>query len=202
MKKSSMFLFGMICTVASFAQSAPHFGLKAGLNVANIKFSGVNKNNLDPRFGFHIGGLAHIHITPAIGVQPELVYSTEGVKQQVSRGEEVTWKTDYVNLPIMFQYMFDNGFRLEAGPQFGLMVNAKSEDQDGNVDDEAQFFKSGNVGLGFGLGYLTTSGFGINGRYNAGLSNVLEAGNGTGKASNFQASIFYMLDRDHKRKSR
>lgn len=202
MKKTSIFILGMFCTIASFAQSKPHFGLKAGLNVADIKFSGVNKNNLDPRFGFHIGGTAHIHFTPAFAVQPELVYSTEGVKQQVPRVGDVTWKTDYLNLPIMFQYMFDNGFRLEAGPQFGLMVNAKSEDQDGVVDDQEEFFKSGNVSLGFGLGYLTHSGFGIGGRYNAGLSNILEAGNGTGKANNFQVSLFYMLDKNHKAKSR
>lgn len=202
MKKTSLFLLGIVCTIISFAQGAPHFGLKAGLNVANIKFSGVSKNNLDPRFGFHFGGLAHIHITPSVGIQPEIVYSTEGVKQQVARGEEVTWKTDYVNVPIMLQYMFDNGFRLEAGPQFGLMVNAKSEDQDGVEDNEAQFFKSANVSLGFGLGYLAYSGFGVGGRYNAGLSNILEDGNGTAKASNFQISVFYMLDRNHKARSR
>lgn len=157
---------------------------------------------MDPRYGFHIGGLAHIHITPSFGVQPELVYSTEGARQQVGRNEEVTWKTDYINVPVMFQYMFSNGFRLEAGPQLGLMVGAKSEDQDGIEDSQEDYFRSGNVGLGVGLGYLSYSGFGIGGRYNAGLTNILEEGNGTGRANTFQVSVFYMLDRNHKSRSR
>lgn len=202
MKKTSLFLLGMMITIASFAQSRPHFGLKAGLNVANLKFSNVSRNNMDPRFGFHLGGTAHIHLTPAFGIQPELLYSTEGGKQKVGNNEEVTWKTDYINVPIMLQYMFDNGFRIEAGPQFGLMVSGKSEDQDGIEQTESDFFKSGNVSLGFGLSYLSYSGFGVGGRYNAGLSNILEAGNGTAKNNTFQVSLFYMLDRDHKAKSR
>lgn len=193
---------GLVCSFVTFAQNKPHFGLKAGLNVANLKFSNVSNDNMDPRFGFHFGGLAHIHLTPSVGIQPEVVYSTEGGKQQLGGGDEVTWKTDYINVPIMLQYMFDNGFRLEAGPQFGLMVSGKSEDQDGREGDEGDFFKSGNVSLGVGLGYLAYSGFGVGGRYNHGISNILEAGNGTGKNRTFQVSVFYMLDRNHKARSR
>lgn len=202
MKKTSLFLLGLVVCIASFAQGKPHIGLKAGLNVSNIKFSNVSNKNMDPRFGLHIGGLAHIHITPAFGIQPELVYSTEGAKQQVGSDGEVTWKTDYINLPIMLQYMFDNGFRLEAGPQLGLMVNAKSEDENGIEATEGNFFKSGNVALGVGISYLSYSGLGVGGRYNAGLSNILEEGNGTGRPNTFQASIFYMLDANHKARSR
>lgn len=202
MKKTSLFLLGIVCALSSLAQTRPHFGVKGGLNIGTMKFSNVSKNNMDPRFGFHLGGTAHIHVTDAVAIQPELLYSTEGAKQKVGNGEEVTWKTDYINVPIMLQYMFDNGFRLEAGPQFGLMVSGKSEDQDGIEANESDFFKSANVSLGFGLSYLSYSGIGVGGRYNAGLSNVLEDGYGTGKNNTFQVSLFYMLDKNHKRQSR
>ena len=93
----------------------------------------------------------------------------------VSSNEEVTWKNDYVNIPLLVQYNFDNGFRLQAGPQLGLLVSSKVEDQDDAEDDADEIFKSTNVGLSFGLGYLTYSGFGIDGRYNLGLNRITES---------------------------
>src|SRR5215203_1026961 len=121
MKKISLLAFIMVVTSAVFAQTAK-FGLKAGVNISDINWK-VDNTNFDNRIGFHIGALAHIHLSPQWGLQPEVQYSTEGVKQQITSGE-YTWKTDYINIPVMIQYMFDNGFRIEAGPQLGLMVNS------------------------------------------------------------------------------
>ena len=89
--------------------------------------------------------------------------------------------------------MFDNGFRLEAGPQLGLMVNS---------DDNGDIFKSTNLGVGFGLNYLTYSGFGVGGRYILGLSKINEDVTGEIKSRNIQLSLFYMFDSGHKGKSR
>jgi hypothetical protein len=115
-------------------------------------------------------------------------------------GNDVT-KLDYINLPIMLQYMFDNGFRLEAGPQFGFLVNSKFKYNDGREVDLDDVYKTPNVGLGFGLNYLSHSGFGVGGRYNLGLSNI---GEGTSdiKTRTLQFSLFYMFDSQHKAKSR
>jgi hypothetical protein len=90
------------------------------------------------------------------------------------------------------QYMFDNGFRIEAGPQLGLLI--KSTDKD--------VFRSTNVGVGFGLNYLSSSGLGLGGRYNLGLTNVTEAAYQNAKSRVIQLGLFYMFDNTHKRKSR
>ena len=138
---------------------------------------------MDSRIGFHAGALAHIHLSPQWALQPEIVYSAEGAKQVVSTGEYV-WKTDYVNIPLMLQYMFHNGLRLEAGPQLGLLVH---------TDDDDDVFKSTNVGLGLGLNYLTTSGLGFGGRYVHGISKINETAWPEAKGRNFQISLFYMF---------
>ena len=190
MKKISFLVSFLILNVCLFAQG-PVFGLKAGANISTISWE-VPSTNFDSRIGFHVGLLAHMHLSPQWGVQPEIQYSTEGVKQTVSSGE-YTWKTDYVNIPVMLQYMFDNGFRLEAGPFLGLMVSN---------DDNDDVFKSTNVGVGFGLNYLTYSGFGIGGRYNLGLTKITEPAASDGKSRTFQISAFYMFDSRHKAKSR
>lgn len=186
--------------MATYAQHAAKFGLKAGLNLAN--WNSDNDVENDTRTGFHVGGLAHIHLAPQWAVQPELQYSSQGTETDLGSLGEFTWKLDYINVPVMVQYMFNNGFRLEAGPQVGFLVNAKQIDEDDNKDDVQNEFKKTDVSLGFGLNYLTYSGFGFGGRYNLGLTDINE--NRTFKTNNrvFQLSVFYMFDSRHKAKSR
>ncbi len=91
-------------TILAKAQSADtHFGLKAGLNISSLDVKdGVD---FDSKAGFHIGGLAHVHLSPHFGIQPEIVYSEQGGKD----GNE-KWKINYLNIPVLFQYMTGGGF--------------------------------------------------------------------------------------------
>ena len=198
MKKICLLAIGVTSTICSFSQSAK-LGVKAGLNISSLKIEDFD--NTDSRLGLHAGLLAHIHLAPSWAVQPELVYSAEGGKVDFGGGSEATYKNDYVNIPVMLQYMFDNGFRIEAGPQLGLLVSSKIEDENDNEEDADDVFKTTNVSLGVGLNYLSHSGFGFGGRYNHGLSNIAE-GNGDAKGRVFQISLFYMFDSMHKAKSR
>lgn len=198
MKKICLLAIGITSTIFSFSQAAK-LGVKAGLNISSLKIEDFD--NTDSRLGLHAGLLAHIHLAPSWAVQPELVYSAEGGKVDFGGGSEATYKNDYVNIPVMLQYMFDNGFRLEAGPQLGLLVSSKIEDENDNEADADDVFKTTNVSLGVGLNYLSHSGFGFGGRYNHGISNIAE-GNGDAKGRVFQISLFYMFDNAHKAKSR
>ncbi len=200
MKKISFFIAAFFIGTALLAQGRPaKFGLKAGVNISTLDIE--NFNDDDARIGLHIGGLAHIHLgsTEQWALQPELVYSQEGGKLNTPSGT-TTVKLDYINIPVMLQYMFNNGFRIEAGPQLGLMVNSKYEadDVEEDADDE---FESTNFSLGFGLSYLSDSGFGVGGRYNLGLSSIGE-GPGDVKGRTLQLGLFYMFDSRHKAKSR
>ncbi len=190
MKKISLFLCVFAFTTVAFAQHS-QFGIKGGVNVSTINWK-LPETSLDSRIGAYVGILNHIHLSRQWALQPEIQYSTEGVKQTVSSGE-YTWKTDYINVPVMVQYMFNNGFRIEAGPQLGLMINN---------DDNDDVFKSTNLGVGFGLNYLTHSGVGIGGRYVLGLSRITEDAALEGKSRNFQLGLFYMFNNRHKALSR
>lgn len=166
-----------------------NIGVKGGLNVYNI--NNDNNSEYDSKVGFHAGLIGHIHLTRQFAIQPELVYSVQGAKY-TNGGVESKLNLGYINIPVLLQYMFDNGFRLQAGPQLGFMLNAKTEV--GNVkSDVKDNFKTVDFGLGFGAGYVTTSGFGIDARYNLGLSNINE--NDAVKSTNrgFQLGVFYLL---------
>ena len=99
--------------------------------------------------------------------------------------------------------MFDNGFRLQTGPQLGFLVNVKDKYNDAETEFfTSDDFKSIDVSWTAGLGYLSKTGFGIDARYNFGLSDINDYGSNKLTNNVFQVGIFYLLDNDHKAKSR
>jgi len=202
MKKLCVFVVGTLFTASCFAQGKPVWGIKGGLNFAT--YHHANKDvqaTLDARTGFHLGIISHNHLTDKIAIQPELQFSTQGTEVNVAN-EDFEYQLKYINLPVMFQYMFHNGFRVEAGPYIGALIGAKDVYDDGTEDDSKDDYKTFDGGLGLGLNYLTYSGFGIGGRYNIGLANINDRVGSKVQNRVFQLSLFYMFDNDHKRKSR
>ncbi|MBA2563312.1 MAG: PorT family protein [Chitinophagaceae bacterium] len=189
MKKNILLVLAIVSFNAVFAQKA-HPGLKGGLNFSNILYQ--NTDASDYKVGFHVGGVAHIHVTKKFAIQPELIYSEQGRKFTLLNNEYTT-RLGYINIPVLAQYMFNNGFRLQAGPQLGFLVSAK-EKYNRIIVDQKDKYNSTDISFAAGIGYLGPSGLGIDGRWVFGLSNINENSNGT-KASNnvAQLGIFYMF---------
>jgi len=166
-------------------------GIKGGINGYTIK--GNNNANYKPKLGFNLGVLGHIHLNEDFALQPEIVYSLQGTKYK-SNGINVDLQLNYLNVPILFQYMFDNGFRLELGPQLGILASAKSKvgDTKTNVSSD---FKKIDLGVAAGLSYVRPStGFGFDIRYNHGFTNI-NASNATFNTYNrgVQLGLFYLF---------
>ncbi len=167
-----------------------NIGIKAGLNLYTINTD--NNTDFNTMAGFHAGLIGHIHITRQFALQPEIVYSAQGAKY-ASDEVDTKVKLGYINVPVMFQYMFDNGFRLQAGPHVGFLTSAKSETNNVSVDIKDNL-KTIEFALGAGVGYVNpSSGLGIDARYNLGLSNINE--NSSVKSTNrgFQVGLFYLF---------
>ncbi|MDZ7634304.1 MAG: porin family protein [Bacteroidales bacterium] len=168
----------LITGVASAQHGNPGSGLvtlgvKGGLNYYNINQD--DNTNFDQRTGYNIGILGHIHINSTFAFQPELVYSAQGAKGR---------NLDYINVPLLIQYMFDNGFRIQAGPQIGFLVSSDN-DHDYNPLDLA---------LSVGVSYVVpSSGFGIDLRYNHGLSDIYKSSELKGANRGIQLGLFYLF---------
>ena len=190
MKKISFLALVLAISTTVLAQP-PKFGLKGGINLARTNNTVGGESGT--KLGLNLGALSHIHLSPNFSLQPEIYYSGQG-------GEvgDVELALNYINVPVQVQYNFDNGFRLQTGPQVGFLVDV-SDNYDAFTSDD---FKSTDVSWTFGIGYLTYSGFGIVGRYNLGLTKINDVG--TGKTTNrvFQIGVFYLFDSQHKAKSR
>lgn len=173
-KKIIAFVFGAaVCGSAAFAQESG-FGAKLGLNLANMS-GDVEDNSM--RTSMHIGAYYNYMVSDKFAIQPELVYSGQGYKStfETPGGDvDVTWKVDYLNIPIMAKYYLMEALHLHAGPQIGINIGAKSTVEfDGESETEDIEDISGiDFALGFGAGYELPMGLNFNIRYNLGLTNA------------------------------
>lgn len=202
MKKISLFVLMLAGSITVMAQHAPIWGIKGGVNLATWNHADKSvQDQLESRLGFHVGLLSHNHLSNKIAIQPELQFSTQGT--EVERGDDdIEYRLSYLNIPVMFQYMFNNGFRIEAGPYVGFLLGAKDVSSSDVELDAKDDYKKVDAGLGFGINYLSYSGFGVGGRYNLGLANINDRSGDKVQNRVFQLSVFYMFDKAHKAKSR
>ncbi|HQX44081.1 MAG: PorT family protein [Saprospiraceae bacterium] len=167
-----------------------NFGFKVGLNLADIVSDDNSKTSLKP--GLNVGAIGHIHLKNNFALQPEISYSDQGAIFK-SSGVESKLNLGYINIPILLQYMFDNGFRIQAGPQLGILINAKAKSNDVSVDvkDDLNVI---DFAISAGLSYVhPPSGFGVDARYNLGLVNLNKEGSVTSTNSVAQIGVFYLL---------
>ena len=170
MKK--ILIVGLFTTFAYAVQAQLHadFGVKGGLNIANLKIE--NSSSPDAKLGIHLGALCHLHFSSKWAIQPELMYSNQGAEQTIG-GVDYKVKLHYVNVPVLFQYMTGSGFRLHTGPQFGILAGAQTKAGD-NETDADDLYDTFDFAWAFGASYVTNSGFGVDARYNLGLANILD----------------------------
>jgi hypothetical protein len=190
MKKTIIFAaaFFMLSSISVQAQKV-HFGVKGGMNASSLNYTG--NTDMQTKIGFNAGVLAHIHSNSSQwAVQPELYYSSEGAKSKSN--SDASLNLGYLNVPVLAQYMFDNGFRIEAGPQIGFLLSAKNKTNSSSTDVK-DAYKSTAFSIPVGVGYLTHSGLGFDARYNFGISNIVDNNGPSVKSNVFQFGIFYQF---------
>jgi hypothetical protein len=179
------------------AQTSPEFGIRAGVNFANI-----TDTNADRRIGFMGGVYGDFMISNSnLSIQPELLYTQKGVKKKVDvqGGGTVKGKVrlDYIEIPILVKYNFVSSGsvnpNLYVGPYVGFNVNSdvkvknnqgkasvgigsNTKDTDfGIVVGGSLDFGYINVGLRYGFGLIDVSKNGASGK-NSVLSIVAGVG--------------------------
>jgi len=190
MKKISFFTLMILVGFAVNAQVV-NFGLKGGLNLATI--DSKESNDIKSRVGYHAGLFANIPVSSQIAIQPEAVYSSQGAKY-TEGGLEHSLALNYVNIPVMVQAMVGRGFYAQVGPQLGILTG--TADKVGDVETDifsTDDFKKTDVALGVGLGYKGLGGFGIDARYNLGLTNINEVGSANIKNNVLQVGLQLQL---------
>lgn len=152
MKKLLLLSGVLLCLISSnsFGQS---YGVKGGLNFANIKVD--EGSDPDGKVGVHFGGFIGNEIANNWSVQGELLFSFQGWEDQ---------NVTYLNVPILAYYNVDSKLSFHAGPQLGILL--------GGDNDASDFLKTADVTLAFGGEYYFQDKLFGGARYNLGLSNI------------------------------
>ena len=172
----------LLLTFIATANAQVRFGVKAGLNLANIKFSGLEE--LEPETSmlptFMVGGQVEFDFAENLGLGVGLQLSGKGAKSKTEfLGETIESKVTpmYLQVPVMLQYR-SSGFFAAVGPYagFGLLGKSKADGAEsenlnfGNsVDDDLSPLDFGAaIELGYEFGSLRATA-----SYSLGLANAL-----------------------------
>jgi hypothetical protein len=94
-----------------------------------------------------------------MALQGDLLYSQQGAKGDNGFSD---LELDYIVFPIVFKYYIVNRLNIQAGPQFGNVIN------DNDLGDFQSFDVSGVVGIGLDLPLNLR----VTARYNFGLTDI------------------------------
>lgn len=157
-------------TATTFAQGF-HVGVKAGANI--FKVDGTSMKD-EFNFGYNLGAFAELNFSPKVGIQPELMWNQTNYRTGNRFNDiypegtnDVKGKLNYLSIPILLNYNLAKFFTLQAGPQFGILL-----DQDKSLfQNGREAFKSGDFSMLGGV-QLNIGSLKLGGRYVIGLTNI------------------------------
>jgi hypothetical protein len=164
------------------------FGIKAGLNFANVsKASSINNSS---QSGFHGGIFFGTSSKKILGSRTELIYSKQGYdyKNGTNTGSV---SLNYIMLPQFMTINITKYFQIQLGGQMAYLINAKVDSSNsmstGNpqVDKMMSYYNRFDYGYGGGIEIHPVSGLLIGARVNISLGSVykdfstMQSGSGT-----------------------
>lgn len=188
MKKVLMLTAGLLLMYGAKAQTEITVGPKVGLNVTNI-----SNQDAKNKVSFHLGGFAEFKFNDFFAVQPELLYSRQGLRDKVD-GHKYRIRVNYLNIPVLAKLYVLKDLSVDLGPELGFALNAKSKIKSGNTTTKTKIKDNNTLVVNFVIGVsYNWDDFMFSARYNVGLSNVMDKDKWGGNNKNhvFQLSAGY-----------
>jgi len=113
-----------------------NYGVKGGLNYSKTIAPGDDP--FSARTSFHAGVFAEIPVRGKFSFHPEILYSSQGTKIKYARlenfdsplinqnDEVFVSKADFLLIPLITRFNFNELISLEIGPQIGFLVSEGS----------------------------------------------------------------------------
>ena len=166
--KKAATLVVVLMTSMSFAQDGissddrneMKFGVKAGVNFANVYDEKGDDFVADGKAGLAVGAFASIPLGELFGIQPEVMYSQKGYKSSgdiLGIGYDYKVTSSYLDIPVLLQVKPSQYFTLLAGPQFSYLLDTKYELNGNSTIDEEDIngdnYKKGVFGAVVGVDF-------------------------------------------------
>jgi hypothetical protein len=125
MKEARFVIFLFIFIVSAFTVSSQKFngGMMAGIaatQVAGDTYNGFRKA------GIFFGGFVNYEVGKHSAFQMELEFFQKGSRvnpDSSNNYNQYLFRTNYVELPVLYQYRINKRFKLEAGPSMGVLIS-------------------------------------------------------------------------------
>jgi hypothetical protein len=170
--KLSLLIAFVIFAQAAMAQF--NLGIKAGANLTKIEGKTFKE---EFSYGYHVGGFAEIGLGGKLSIQPEVLFNqyqtrvdsnfSNVYKNALNFSDNKEIKLNYLSIPILANYKLGNSLSLQAGPQFGILLNQEKD----LLENGKEAFDNGEFSL-LGGAQLNISKFRLTGRYMIGLNNI------------------------------
>jgi hypothetical protein len=151
-----LFLIMAVAVMTNYAKAQSYdaraelnFGLKAGINVANVYDSKGEEFSADGKLGFVGGAFVAIPFGTYFGMQPEFLLSQKGFKAKgtlLGSNYGLTRTTTFIDVPLYFTVKPLPELTILAGPVFSYLISRKDEFNTflGSVE-QMQEFENDNI---------------------------------------------------------
>ena len=153
------------------AQQKFGLGLKVGQNFSKVDNVAVDHNSAS----YHVGATMQIGLSKGFSIAPEVLLSQTKLEASPTQAELLinpsfkpeTYHLNYFTIPILLQYNVVKSFLIQAGPQYGILLD---QSKDG-VENARVAFSSGEFSM-VGGAKLNLGGFFLYVRYVIGMNNI------------------------------
>ena len=194
--KTKLFFLAAFLIFSSAAMAQFNIGVKGGVNISKVDDKAFKD---EFAYGYHLGGFAEIGLGKRLKIQPEVLWNQYNTRKDTAfrnvtdnlldfnNYDDV--KLNYLSIPILLSYKLGNVLSLQAGPQFGSLLN-----QDNTLlENGKEAFSKGDFSMLGGV-QLNVSKLRLSGRYFVGLNNISEIDdNSKWKNQGFQISAGFAL---------
>jgi opacity protein-like surface antigen len=174
MKSRFVLLLAGLMAVSVLSAQGLHVGVKGGANITKVDGKAMSD---EFNFGYHLGGFVELGLGKKWFVQPELLwsqYSTQTgddfediIQGAVNGSKNQDIKLNYLLIPITLNYRLLDWLSLQAGPQFGALLNSDKS----LLENGQDAFNSGEFSI-LGGAQVNFGAFRITGRYFTSLNDI------------------------------
>ena len=200
MKKAMILIATAIVCLSAIAQV--QFGFKVGVDATNywgkkgfpepVSYPWIVDHGM--RLNYQAGLVMEYKFSPKFAIAPEVVFAAQGGKYRLdnptlpSNLREVSYNTNYINVPLMLKYYVSPAFSIDLGPQAGFNVYSRMKLNDETSNSKSRT-KSVDFGIGLGATYNLTENAFVQTRYTMGLTKVFKDDYMNAKNGNIQLAF-------------
>ena len=169
MKKLFLLAAIMMASTCVFAQhESGSLTLQPRIGFSAADFN--NTSDTEARVGLVVGPEFEYTLSNRFSLGFGLNYSQQGTK---IKDTDVTFKLDYLTIPIVANVYLFKGFALKAGIQPGINLSAKLDAKNAKVDLDNDEVKAFDLAIPVGLSYEFRN-FVLDARYNFGVTKIFD----------------------------